>query len=210
MTVTKLWLYNDCLRILALRPIETTDEVRDERFLIDDVYDDDNFLNNLLELGQWKFATRSNSVDYNPSIEPQFGYDYAFDIPSDRIRTIGFSADPYFNHPLTDYSEEGEYWLANFQTVYVRYISNGTDYGGDKNKWPSSFQKLASAQMAIEVMPLLNKSQTEQERIQKTYSSRLLDALSHNAMNDPPAFLPSGTFTGARTGYQTGWRRNNG
>ena len=108
----QLSIYQAALRNLGETRLSSsglTDE-RPSRYEMDNVWDDD-FRDEVLEMGQWKFAMRTTAITYDSALStPDFGYKYGFQIPSDYIRLCGISADEYFRNPLEDYSTENDYW----------------------------------------------------------------------------------------------------
>lgn len=205
---TRLDIYNGALRILGERRLASVTENREPRRLLDDVWDADA-IKTCLEQGQWKFAIRTVEQTYEPSIEPDFGYQRAFTKPTDLVRVVGLSAEPYFNNPLTRYVEEAGYWFCDYDTIYVRYVSGGNDYGRDLSLWPDSFTKYVEYYMAAEILPNLTGSQAKEERVSRDMKKALVEARSRDAMAGPTQFLPLGSWSRARLsgGYST---RENG
>ncbi len=138
MATDKLKIYNGALAIIGERQLASLTEERESRRQLDLIYDDGGILG-CLEAGQWYFAMRSQKITYDPSITPDWGYKFVFDVPSDHIRTCGLCQDEFFSVPLLEYKEEANFWYANLQTIYVRFVSSDTNYGLDMSLWPASF-----------------------------------------------------------------------
>ena len=117
MATTKLNLYNKALRYLGERTLANLTEERAPRRLLDDVYDQGG-IEYCLEQGQWHFAMRTISIDYDTTIEPPFGYKRAFSKPADWVVTSALCSDEYFNTPITQYVDEAEYWFEPFGRKY--------------------------------------------------------------------------------------------
>lgn len=205
MTVSKLSLYNGALRLCRERKLGSLSENREPRRLLDDAWGDggitDGAVRHCLQLGQWSFATRTAEVAYSTSIDPSFGYRYAFDQPNDMVRVIGLCQDEYFKVPLLDYNDEGGYWYAPIATIYVRYVSNRADYGLSFARWPESFTKLVEAYLANEIVGNLTQSSSSiKDDIAKQLRSELTAARSMDAMNQPTRMLPQGSWVSARGG----------
>src|SRR4051812_45278724 len=97
------------------------------RRLLDDVWGDGSTtgaVKHCLQMGQWTFATRTAAVAYDTGIDPDFGHPYAFEQPTDLVRTMAICEDEFFNVPLLDYVDERGYWYASIQTLYVKWVSN--------------------------------------------------------------------------------------
>jgi len=204
-TTSRLTIYKGALRLLGQRPIASLSENSEARRICDSSWDD-NVVDRALEAGQWLFATRGMQYDYSPSVEPEFGYQRAFDKPTDFIRTVAVCQDEYFKVPLTEYSDEAGYWFADLDTVYIKYVSNDATYGGDLSRWPQSFVKYLEALMASEIAMPLTQNDSKWKDLIQLADKLLRDAKSQNAMAQPAKFLPTGSWVGARS---SGWRRND-
>jgi hypothetical protein len=205
---TKLTIANGALRLLKERHLtqsELTNNSREPARLFNAIWDDGG-VRACLEAGQWKFAKRTVMLDASPSIEPDFGFQYAFDKPEDFVRTIGVWQDENCTTPLNAYREEAGYWFAAQETIYLSYVSDDTSFGNDYSLWPQSFLKFVHAHFASEIAGPLTE---EGREIQAVRKSLLSDALSKDAMADPTRFTPAGSWVRART---SGWsnRRENG
>lgn len=195
---TQLKLYNDALRELGERELASLSENREPRRLLDRVWDN-NLIDTVLEQGQWNFASRTIQITFTPSVEPPFGYTRAFDKPTDWIRTLNISTDPYFRIPLVLYADEAQYWFCDTDEIYVSYVSSDASYGGDLSLWPESFAKYVSTYMAGEILVRLTQNKTSEEKLEKKISRRLLKAISLDSMNQPTAFQPVGQWVSSRS-----------
>lgn len=193
----QLSLYNGALRNCGERKLASLSEGVETRRLLDDIWEG-GAVRYALELGQWNFAVRTSQLTYSPSLsDPDFGYRYAFDRPTDLVRTIGVSGDEYFTLPLTAYRAEGAYWWADLDTIYVRYISDDDQYGNDMSLWPQSFVKLFEAYLSRELCPRL-KNFSDTDRINAEFTRKLADAKAKDAMEEPSAKSPPGSWTMSR------------
>lgn len=197
MTTSKLTLYSGALRLLGERKIASLTEDRPARYYLDDAWDDD-LIDGCLEQGLWNFATRTIEATASPSITPDFGYQYAFEKPEDFIRTAAICTDEYFQCPLFLYSDESEYWFADYDVLYIQYISNDSAYGNNMAVWPRTFQKFVQATLADEVKELITGNENKYEIIKKALKDSRIDARSKDAMNQPVKFSPTGSWVNAR------------
>ncbi len=198
---TRLSLYNGALRLLSERKLASLSENREPRRLLDDAYGDgatEGSVKLCLELGQWTFAMRTVQIDYSPSVEPSFGYRYAFDQPTDMVDVCGIFSDEFCTTPLVQYVDERHYWYASVQTFYVQYVSNHVDYGADLSLWPETFAKVVEADLAREIAGNLTKGESKVDMAQKAFKAALLDARSGDAMRKPTKFMPQGSWVTAR------------
>lgn len=203
MAATQLRLYNKALRLCKERKLASLSENREPRRLLDEAWGDgqtNGSVRRCLELGQWAHATRSVMIDYSPSVTPSFGYRYAFDQPTDMVKVSAVCSDEYFSTPLLRYVDEGDYWYADLQTIYVRYTSNGATFGTDLSRWSESFSDLVAADLAFEIVGNLTQGDNMVGVIDKIRTRALTRARSDDAMNKPTAFMPTGSWVNARRG----------
>ncbi len=209
MAIDKLGLYNGALRIMGERKIASLSENREPRRVLDGIWDEDA-IKYCLEQGQWGWASRTVKLEASASVDPEFGYRYAFDKPTDYVRTVNLSTDENFSEPLNAFSDEAGYIFAHVDIIYLRYVSDDDDYGRNYELWPQSFTRYVMAYLAYEGSLRLTASHSIQERLEKQMKVRLSDAQSKDGVNRPTMFYPRGTFVTARHGMnarQTDRRR---
>lgn len=189
---TKIELYNQALSHLSTERLDPTNglsEERKERYELDSVYEKSRLL--LLEEGLWKFAIRSSQLTYDPDLEQNYGLQYAFAIPDDFVRLAAFCDDPYFKHEVEDYVEENGIWYTSVDTIYIRYVSKGEDYGLNLGLYPENYCVALTAEMALRsALPISKDRGTRNDLIRiKTEAlakSRRLDALDERIKRAPP------------------------
>lgn len=205
---SRLALYNGALRKLGQPRLSAlTDEGKGRRAL-DDCYDE--VVAFCLERGLWNFAMRLVELETTPSADTTFGYSCIFDKPDDWIRTAGVTSDPRGNSPLLAYDDRADYWLADIDTIYVRYVSNDPAYGLDLGRWPESFVQYVQTVLAFESCETVTGSDSRKGRLEKDVKAAFSNASNKDAMNEPSTrFLPVGRILSARgSAYnRQGWRR---
>lgn len=202
----KLEIYNAALGHLGSRELASLTENREPRRVMDRLWGTDNeVVKYALSRGEWNFALRTMLVDYNPSIEPGFGFARAFDKPDDCVRLAGMSADPYLRQPLSNnqYVDEASFWFADLDVLYVRYVSSDDDFGMDASKWSVSFKKFIGLHMAHEACERLTNSVAKKDRLQRDAMLMLKEARSSDAMQEGHKLLPHGSWSRARRGSWT-------
>jgi hypothetical protein len=204
---TKLSLYQGACALLGTRKLASLTENQLSRRELDGVFSRGG-ITTCLQMGQWNFAMRGIQLDYTPSIEPEFGYRRAFDKPTDWVRTCGLSSDEYFREPLLDVVDEAGHWFAELDTIYVRYVSNDTEYGMDYSLWPENFARVIEHYFAKETCIRLTQSQTRKTELDRDFDRCLLKAKSTDAMDEAASFPPEGSWTRARRGNNS--RRDRG
>lgn len=205
---TKLDLFNSALRLCKQRKLASLSDNSEARRLLDDAWGDGQTTGAVkycLELGQWSFAMRTAMVDYSPSVEPDFGYRYAFDQPADLVRIAAVCQDEFFKVPLLEYTDERGYWYASIPTIYVRWVSNDPDYGADLSLWPESFGKVVSAYLAMEIVGNLTQGENEKLVAAKAFKEAVRLAKGKDGMNNPTRYAPQGSWSRARYGGSS-WR----
>lgn len=201
---SKLSLFNGALRLCKERRLVSLAEEREPRRLLDDAYGDittTGVVRQCLQMGQWTFATRAQELHYTPSVEPDFGYRRAFNQPDDYVRTTAICSDEFFRHPLLQYVDERQYWYADLDIIYIKYVSDHQNYGGDLANWPESFVNLVEASLAMDICGSLTGANPE--FVEKMYRKAKADALSQDAMAKPTVMMPQGSWSTSRHGrYQ--------
>ncbi len=202
---TQLQLYNGALRILGQRKLASITEDAEPRHLLDDAWAE-GAVDNCLEEGLWNFAMRTVAINYDPSVQPDFGFSRAFAKPTDWIKTAGAASDGYFSARLRDeeMKDEAGYWWADLDTIYIRYVSNDNLYGSNLAIWPNSFSDFMKAHLALQICPRLIKALNQRADIEKIYTKARLEARNKDAMNEGSPSFPPGRFVAARHG-----RRNS-
>jgi hypothetical protein len=195
--VSKLSVYQGACAILGTRRLASLTENQLTRRELDGVFARGG-VKNCLSMGQWNFATRSVRLDYAPSITPEFGYRRAFDKPTDWVRTVGLCSDEYFREPLLDVVDESGYWFADLDTIYLRYVSDDTQYGGDYSLWPENFNALVECFFAKEICLRITQNQSLKDSLEQDFKKLLTKAKGTDAMDDATKFPPTGSWVRAR------------
>ena len=194
---TRLALYNGALvSFLGAKPLDDLTDDRAERYALDDVWDR-GAERAVLQMGQWNFAARSARLEYESSITPTYGYRYAFEKPSDFVRTIAVCSDEYYRYPLREYTDEIGYWWCDLTELYVRFVSDGNTYGGDLSAWPEDFATMAQAYLALRVCKAVSAAD-KYDSLREEHKSLLSTARSTDAMEQPSPRQPQGSWSRAR------------
>lgn len=201
----RLNLYNEALTtFLGERSLATLTENRGPRRQLDGIWDR-NFITSLLQQGQWNFATRTLKLEASESIEPAFGYKFAYEKPIDLVRITYICRDELFNYPLTEYQDESSFWFADYDVIYVRYVSDDNDYGNDLANWPENFTRWAAGVLAERSTQLITQNKVNPEKLAAAVKKLLLDAKNTDAMKDPTRFTPPGRWTSSRHWGRRDW-----
>jgi hypothetical protein len=201
---SRLLLYKGACRHLGETSLSALTDNVPIRYALDDVWDGGG-VERCLDEGQWNFATRSSRLDHDPSITPDFGYPYAFEKPTDFVRTTSVCTDEFFNCPLREYRDELLYWWANQTPLFVRFVSKHNNYGMNIGEWPESFAAFAEAAFAYEVTSVATFASKRAET-SAVRAELLLKAQSRDAMETPAPRKPLGSWASSRGGFGGGER----
>ena len=199
---TKLLTYNASLALLKQAPLTTlTDDIL-SRYTLDNHYA--AALRTTLELGKWNHAARSVAIDASVDEEPEFGYTFAFEKPDDFARIVKISASETFWPLLTDYANEGAFFFANTDPLYLSYVSTDTAYGGDLSLWPQIAATFLEHELAERIAPLIpslgddamDRLKRDKQRAKRT--AKGWDAQQQPSEPPPPSRLIQARYWGRR------------
>lgn len=194
---TKLEIYNEALENLGERKIASLTEAREPRRVLDDFYD--GAIAYCLERGFWNWAIRTVQIDHSAANDPPFGFTYAFTKPDDWVRTYVISDSEQLQPPLLRYVDEGGLWYADIDPIYVRYVSNDTAWGMDLTLWPRTFAAYAASRLAVRSCRRITGASAPDDLL-RDEKMALANALSKDAMDEPPGFPPTGSWVTSRGG----------
>lgn len=198
---TQLTLYNGALRIIKNRKLSALTDTVEARYLLDDEYE--KVKKYCIEQGLWNFALRTVALEPDTGNTPEFGYQNAFETPSDFVRLNAIAANANMYPTLEDYAIEGSYYLANLSTLYMSYVSNGVNYGYDLSKWPATFELYVEHELASRIVGhLTNASAADIETLEASKKKALKDARSKDALNQAAIRPPPGKLVQSRTGMR--------
>lgn len=209
MATNKLSLYNGALQMLGARKLASLTENQLSRRELDSVFSRGG-VKTCLSFGQFKFAVKTILWDASPSIEPDFGYQYGFDKPTDWVRTVGVSTDEYFENPLLQYKDEAGFIWASITPIYFSFVSDDVLYGFDYAKWPENFSRMTECYFAKEVCLRLTQSASLKEDLEGAFKKLKTESKATDAMDGSTQFLPTGSWVRARRGSGTRERGTRG
>lgn len=205
---TKLSIFQGACAAVGARKIASLTEDRLTRRELDGVFARGG-IRTCLKTGQWNFAMRTIEIDYTASIEPDFGFQRAFEKPSDWVRTCGVTSDEYLKCPLTEYVDEAGYWFADLDTIYVRYVSDDVEYGSDYSKWPEDFARYVEGWFGLQIHDRVVNNANKKEQLKDEVRRLLVEAKARDAMDEPAVFLPPGSWSSSRRGRRSRGDRGN-
>jgi len=196
-TLSDAWrkVYNNALLLLGLDQIVSNDDDSDRRSKLD-VALGTGVVETVMEDLSWTFGITSNKLNYNPSLEPEWGFSRVFDKPADLHRIDGLFHDEYFNVPLKEYEDEGDRWYCDVDEIYVKYVK--TSYLTTPSNWPQYFSNIVAAELACRVGPALPGANIKHALDMKQIRQR--EAESTDAMSGPPQRIKTGSWVRSRVG----------
>lgn len=205
---TQLDLYNGALLRIGERFLASLTDQAEARRLLDHVWSTGG-VRRCLERGQWNFAMRSQQIDYDSGIDPDWGYAHAFEKPDDWVQTSAFCSDEFFRVPVTQYVDEAGYWYANIETIYVRFVSDDPSYGMNFGLWPDGFREYVECYFGRRIVHKLSNSIEEDVKLaMENEKSALLAAKNLCAQTGPTSFPARGNWSNARNRFPN--RRDGG
>lgn len=199
----KLSIYNGALQRLGSRELASLTEGREPRRVLDLHWGpQDRVVKEALEKGEWNFAVRTVQGIYSTTIEPEFGFKRAFDKPSDMRRLAALSADDRFSTSLvaTQYSDEAGFWFTDCEIIYVRYVSDDTDYGLNASAWTEAFRTYLECDLAWKSCERITNATSKRDRVERDRMNALKSVKSLDAIAEGVKFLPRGSWSRARRG----------
>lgn len=193
---TKIAVYNQALAHLGERKLASLTEAREPRYKLDDQWT--AAIRLCLERVLLNSSLRTVLIDASTSIEPAFGMRYAFPKPEDWIRTLTVSDSDSLSL-FEGWQDEGGYWYADIDQLYVQFVSDHAEYGGDLGNWPETFAEYVAVCLARRVAPGLTASVEKQDYLFKLEKRFRVDARGMDAMNQPVSRPPSGTWVRSRS-----------
>lgn len=195
----RLTLFNKALIYCSENPLASLSEDAQSRRVLDAVWDGGG-LRHILEQGLWNVALRTVALRPETGVAPAFGFRNAFQKPADLVRLNAISSDAWLREPLLTYQDEGGYWFADADKIYVSYVSDGPAFGGDLSRWPASLAEAGARWLASVAAHGFNKAETQIERMETAARHAFGVARGQDAMNQPTRFAPSGRWLRARRG----------
>lgn len=207
---TQLSIFNGAMYLLQKEGFVKLSDARPEAKVLLNLWD--RARRYCLEQGHWKFAEREAKLTASLTEVPTFGLQNAFEKPTDFIRINMLAADEYYNVPLIQVHEKGDFWYAEPEELYLRYVSNHADYGYDMAKWPETFVIYVTLYLATLAAHTIAPD-LKMELIRAPGNIGLeeakYNALSKDAVAGPTQFLPEGRWSSARRGNWNNRGRNS-
>ena len=197
--LTEDWLpiYNDAAQILGEEHILNIRDTSALKTMLDQSRNA-RAVEAMLEVTNWNFPTSSAKLEENTRLEPEWGFQYVHEKPTDLHRLDGFFIDELMQIPLKHYQDEGLNIYSNSTPVYIKYVSSS--YVHNVAIWPDYFRRLVAGRMAFDVRNDKRLDLPPQRRmeISAEYDERLDTAKNVDAMQSPPIVISRGSWVNSR------------
>jgi hypothetical protein len=194
---TRLGLYNDALRAIGDLRLSSITEDTEARYVLDDAWED--AVEFVFTEGLWNFATITAVITADLGQTPIPGFSFVFAKPANWIRTITISPNSLFSDEAV-YRDENDRIYANFDTLYIRYLSNAKAADAEIAGWPTSFGKVVAAYLAKECCQRLSGSDTKAEALAEEYRDALASAKNKDALDQSKVLFKPGAWVRAMRG----------
>jgi hypothetical protein len=197
-TLSNDWIkiYNDALLILGLGASKITSGSMDHpyRSVLDSAVDA-GLVEDILEDTGWFWAIKTARISADPSIDPDWGYEYGFQEPDDMERFDGVWSDEYMRYPIKMYAHESNViYCGNSDYIYIKYVSS--DFKNQPSTWPSKFKRLVAAKLAKDVAPSIPNADINHAN--NTYQERENETKAADTQQSPPQLITEGTWVRGR------------
>lgn len=196
MGASQLSIYNGALRYLQERKLASLTENREPRRYMDDEFAGNNEF--CLSQGNWTFAINEVELQASTTLIPNFGFAYAFPLPPDYDHIFNLADNESYNPLLRYYTIQNNIIYADITPLYMRYVSNGPNYGLNLGMWTPPFIDYVEARLAWLCAPRLKQKQETIESIEKIMKSAKATAVNKDSQNLPPGITPYGLWVQSR------------
>ncbi len=146
----------------------------------------------LLRRHVWNFACERLKLA-RLAAAPAFGYAYAYQLPSNWLRTVAVYVDDA-GAVLADYRIEGRTILSSAEALYIVYIRVATD----PNEMPADFREALAAMLACDLAVPIAQSSSLRQEMADAFRDALARAKSVDAVEDCPEPMPEGAWVAVR------------
>lgn len=202
----KLAIFNSSLYELGHAPLASLTEGIEAQRVLTRLWE--RVVEDCLSEASWNFAMRTVMFTADPDYDPQFGFTKVFEKPEDFVRLTAISADEHFSFPLLHYFDDGDHWAADVDPIYMRYVSNGDEYGWDLSRWPAPFTRYVELELAARAAIKISQGEGQKDRVEKDRDDARKKAKNIDALDQAqPTFPPPSGWTTSRWGRFGGRER---
>lgn len=198
--LSRTQVINNGLQIIGAERIDDPNESSESARQAASVYD--QTVREELSKQAWFFAKKQIRLPAAADV-PTFRFGRAFTLPPDFIRLVELENRWVFNvlryvdtNPTPAYEIQGRTLLSNGSApLGIAYIADVSD---DPTIWSPMFAAVVSAALALKLAVPLTKSEGMVSLANKRYEKEVREARRVNAIQQPPAQIPDGSWITAR------------
>lgn len=149
----------------------------------------------------WSFAITRVALAANTA-SPVFGYQYAYDLPTDCLRTVTIGEVYSFNLGMGYSTDDAPYFIESKQVLtddagplYIRYIKS---YVATPGQWDDTFGEAFACALARELCNTLSKVANRKTDMNNDYLRAIREAKRCNAIEQAPQNRSEETWTISR------------
>jgi hypothetical protein len=201
MALSRTQVINRALQLIAADTISDPDENSASARAAKLEYD--AVVRSELSAYPWSFAKTQTALAVNADA-PLFKYAYAYTVPTDFLRLVELENRWVFTinregidtNPVPPYALEGRSILTDLPApLGIGYLRDVTD---ETTIWHPLFEDCVVASLAVVLANPLAKSTGLVEMAMKMRQGKIREARRVNAIQQPPAHLPDGSWLVAR------------
>lgn len=174
-----------------------TDDVP-ARYALDAVYTD--VLKLMLKRGIWLFALKTAELTKEVTA-PTYHRQNAYAKPDDFVRLSRIGVDARMDAELMNYRQDGDYFYADQDPIFMQYVSDDSDYGGDLARYPEAYTQAVAAELAYQSLLPISKDRGDRADLYKLKAQALDLSRRQDAVDEPVKSQPSGRLVRSRVGY---------
>lgn len=169
-----------------------------QRYALDAVYD--GVIGLMLKRGIWLFALKTVQLTKEVAA-PDFHRQYAYAKPDDFVRIARISHDPRLDIEVLNYRPEGDFFYSDHDPLFLQYVSNDDEFGGDLERWPEAFTDAVAAELAYKSLLPISKDRGDRADLTRIKAQALDLSRRQDAVDEPVKTTPAGRLVRARIGY---------
>ena len=187
-------IVNVALRLIGADTITSLTDGTPNANAANDLYTEAR--DSLLRAHPWNWATKRKKLARSGTA-PAYGYDYAYPLPSDWIRTLEVHnndegvGNTYFTVEVVN---DKRCILSDEEDIYLRYVAKVTDV----NMMPPDFRRTLEYALARDLAPRVSESNTLADRYTELAERHLSKARSTDGMGAPQPRRPVGSWVTSR------------
>ena len=201
---SRLQIYQQATIHLGESRVNTIVDDTETRRVLDDAWN--GVLAEAFLSGDWNFAKANQLLVADATVSPARGYAFAYDYPSDYLRTTAVSPDANFVEPFNDYVDIGEHLHSDQSVIFLEYIRSDLRDDDNVDEWPDYFWRYVAYLLAFEVCERLTQSSGKSDELFRRTRRSLSQAKSIDGINEQGRSIRNSEWLRAQRGS---YARNN-